>query len=52
MGGQCYIVCPSIEQSEESGFIVDRETGEVISEGSLHLKSAVDFEIQLKPHPA
>ena len=48
LGGQCYIVCPSIEQSEESGFIVDRETGEVISEGSLHLKSAVDFAEEVK----
>jgi ATP-dependent DNA helicase RecG len=43
LGGQCYIVCPSIEANEEDGFIVDRETGEVISEGSLNLKSAVDF---------
>ena len=44
LGGQCYIVCPSIEKNdEEEGFVVDRETGEVISEGSLNLKSAVEF---------
>ena len=49
LGGQCYIVCPSIEKNtNEESFICDRETGEIISEGSLNLKSAVEFSEELK----
>ena len=43
LGGQCYVVCPSIEKNENEEFIIDYATGEVISENSLNLKSAVDF---------
>ncbi len=49
LGGQCYIVCPSIEPSEEEdAFIIDYSTGEVINEGSLNLKSAVNLAEELK----
>ncbi len=49
LGGQCYIVCPAIEPSEDdNAFIVDYATGEVISEGSLNLKSAVSLAEELK----
>lgn len=49
LGGQCYVVCPSIERNEdEDVFICDYATGEVISEGSLNLKSAVELAEELK----
>lgn len=49
LGGQCYVVCPSIEKNEEDdAFIVDYETGEVISENSLNLKSAVELCEELR----
>ena len=48
LGGQCYVVCPAIEASEDEGFVVDRETGEVISEGSLNLKTAIGFADEIK----
>lgn len=48
LGGQCYVVCPSIEQNEEDAYIVDYNTGEVISENSLNLKSAVEFSEELR----
>ena len=47
LGGQCYVVCPSIEQNEEETYVVDYESGEVISENSLNLKSAVEFAAEL-----
>lgn len=43
LGGQCYIVCPAIEKRDDEGYICDHSTGEVISEGSLNLKTAVDL---------
>lgn len=49
LGGQCYIVCPSIERGDdEIGFICDRETGEIIREDLLNLKSAVEYAEELK----
>ena len=48
LGGQCYVVCPSIEQIEEDAYIVNYNTGEVISENSLNLKSAVEFSEELR----
>ena len=54
LGGQCYIVCPSIERTEEElSFICDRETGEIIREDLLNLKNAVEYSEELKsalPH--
>ena len=48
LGGQCYVVCPSIEKSEDDAFICDYTTGEVINEGSLNLKSAVELCEEMK----
>ena len=49
LGGQCYVVCPSIEANEdEEAFICDYTTGEVINEGSLNLKSAIELGEELK----
>lgn len=48
LGGQCYIVCPSIEKNEEDEFICDYTTGEVISKGDLNLKSAIELCEELK----
>ena len=55
LGGQCYIVCPSIESDEEFDEMMVAEkigTG-LVSTGSLNLKNAVDFSEELKkalPH--
>lgn len=48
LGGQCYIVCPAIERSEEEAFICDYTTGEVISESSLNLKCATELTEELR----
>ena len=49
LGGQCYVVCPSIEKKEdEDPFICDYTTGKVINEGSLNLKSAIELCEELK----
>lgn len=55
LGGQCYVVCPSVERNEENDdlFICDYETGEIISQNTLNLKNVVDFSEELKaslPH--
>ena len=47
LGGQCYIVCPSIEKSEDEAFICDTQTGEIISEGSMNLKNVVEYSEEL-----
>ncbi len=50
LGGQCYIVCPSIERGEDEGetVIPSSVNGPLISENSLNLKNAVDFAEELK----
>ncbi len=50
LGGQCYIVCPSIEADEnaEEAFVCDTETGEIISERSMNLKNVNEYSEQLK----
>lgn len=50
LGGQCYVVCPTIENSddENEGFVIDYVTGEIISEGSLNLKSVFQCADDLK----
>ena len=50
LGGQCYVVCPTIEKSEDEveTFICDYTSGEVISESSLNLKTAVELAGELK----
>lgn len=49
LGGQCYVVCPAIEKNEdqEETFVVDYNSGEVISENSLNLKNAIDYSKDL-----
>ncbi len=49
IGGQCYVVCPSIERSEElNAFICDPITGEIIREDILNLKHAVEFADEMR----
>ncbi len=50
LGGQCYIVCPSIERAEDEpeAMIPASIGGQLISEGSLNLKNAVEFSEELK----
>jgi ATP-dependent DNA helicase RecG len=55
LGGQCYIVCPSIENEndDEETYICDFETGEIISENELGLKNVMQYSEELKaslPH--
>ena len=54
LGGQCYIVCPSIERSkDENAMICDTITGEIVREDLLYLKHAVEFKEELQkslPH--
>lgn len=49
LGGQCYIVCPSIERREEDGeAMIPSSIGELVSENSLNLKNAVELAEELK----
>ncbi len=50
LGGQCYIVCPSIEASEDDDSIVYYDSGEaaVVNAASLDLKNAVEYAEDLK----
>ena len=49
LGGQCYIVCPSIERSEDDvDAIVPCSTSELVSENSLKLKNVVEYTEMLK----
>ena len=49
LGGQCYVVCPSIEPSEDlSACICDPLTGEIIREDLLNLKHAIEFAEEMK----
>jgi ATP-dependent DNA helicase RecG len=44
VGGQCYIVCPSIESDteEENGVIAERIGAGLVDERSLNLKNTVE----------
>lgn len=50
LGGQCYIVCPSIESDEESDEFVPTgiDTVNMVSTSSLNLKNATDYTEELK----
>jgi hypothetical protein len=49
LGGQCYIVCPSIERPEDDvDAIVPCSTSELVSENSLKLKNVVEYTEMLK----
>ena len=45
IGGQCYVVCPSIEKETENDTLVPEslDTKTMISENSLNLKNAVEY---------
>lgn len=49
-GGQCYIVCPSIEadDEEENAVIAEHIGAELINERSLNLKNTVEYAEMLK----
>lgn len=49
-GGQCYIVCPSIEPGEENEdlYITDSIDGGFVNVNSLNLKNAVEYADNLK----
>lgn len=50
LGGQCYIVCPSIERNEEDlyAMIPSSIDGPLVSEKSLGLKNTVEFAEELR----
>lgn len=47
LGGQCYVVCPSIEKEADDEYIPD-SLSNIISSNSLNLKSAVEYADELK----
>ena len=48
LGGQCYIVCPSIESTEENENTYIADFGGMVSSRSLNLKNAVEYADTLK----
>ncbi len=50
IGGQCYVVCPTIEKETENDTLVPESlaTENLISEDSLNLKNAVEYAEKLK----
>ncbi len=55
LGGQCYVVCPSIEKDEDTDelYPVSLSSGELVSYDALALKSAVEYTDELRkafPH--
>ncbi len=47
LGGQCYIVCPSIEAPESDGEVVAERIGELVDYGKLNLKNVTDYSKEL-----
>ena len=55
LGGQCYVVCPAIENTEDDvdAYIRESLSSEMIPENSLNLKNAVEYAQELRealPH--
>jgi ATP-dependent DNA helicase RecG len=49
LGGQCYIVCPSIEKSEDSvDALIPESTGHFVSESSIKLKNVIEYTEELR----
>jgi len=48
LGGQCYVVCPSIEHTEDENAVITDRIGEVVDAKSLNLKSVVEYTEELK----
>ena len=53
LGGQCYVVCPSIEDTQDDNALFSEKFGSFVKVGTLNLKSAVQYTEELKsklPH--
>ena len=48
LGGQCYVVCPSIEAAEDENSLVTDGIGTMVPSRSLNLKNAVEYTEELK----
>ena len=48
LGYQCYIVCPSIEQSDDDDTFIPEKIGQMVSSKNTNLKSVVDYSADLK----
>ena len=48
LGGQCYVVCPSIDGEEDEEEYIPESLSNIISSRSLNLKSAIKFAEELK----
>ena len=49
LGGQCYIVCPSIEKNEDDvDAMIPQSTSTLISENSMKLKNVIEYTDELK----
>ncbi len=48
LGGQCYIVCPSIERNEDVDAMIPYSTSKLVSENSLQLKNVVEYTDELR----
>ncbi len=47
-GGQCYVVCPSIEDTHDENELLSESIGSFVTVGALNLKSAVQYTESLK----
>ena len=51
LGGQCYIVCPSIEKRDDNtDAMVPETTGRFVFESSMKLKNVIEYTEELKKH--
>ena len=48
LGGQCYVVCPSIVHDDDSEEYIPEKIGAMVPAKSLNLKSAVEYTEELK----
>ena len=49
LGGQCYIVCPSIEKNEDdTDAMIPLSTSTLVNENSIKLKNVIEYTEQLK----
>lgn len=48
LGGQCYIVCPSIDGDEDNNIVFAETVSNVISNSSLNLKNVTEYSEKLK----
>ena len=48
LGGQCYVVCPSIEASESDSELIPESINTLVEKNSLNLKNVTDYALELK----